>query len=330
MIPWRKWWDKARTHWVIASLLCLPLLLFILGPLLVVVLPHEQVFSAILVAVVLSGWRWAMVFWVFVGFWMGYRHRRLGLSGLLVVLGFLGMGWPFSGAGEGYLIVSANVQAYASGQEQLEKRLAQERADVVLAIEKRAEEIDGMLRVVDNFDRDLPKPSHGMAFFCREGLECAGWVSPEIGVDGCSMPVALLRLEQKMCVVGVHVPPPVPICATGVRPYISWLAERIEDGRMTQDEGPCERGDPVLAIGDFNATPGSWAVNRMLAQGLRDPLRHRGIYAATWPAGGGWPNLPFFRLDHVFPGALKVTGVQTFRLPQSDHKALRVWATPEE
>jgi len=313
-----------------ATLLGMPILLFVLGPLLVVVLPHEQVFSAILVAVVLSSWRWAMLGWVFVGIWVAYRKRRFVLGGLVFVFGLIGMGWPFSHTGDGYLIVSANVQAYASGQGALEKALSKERADVVLAIEKRAEEIDGMTRVVDNFDRDLPKPSHGMAFFCRHDLECAGWVSPEIGVEGCSMPVALLRLEQKICVVGVHVPPPVPICATGVRAYISWLAERIEDGRMATREGAWEIGDPVLAIGDFNATPVSWTVKRMLAQGLRDPLFHRGIYAATWPAGGGWPNLPFFRLDHVFPGALSVTGVQTFRLPQSDHKALRVWVKQED
>jgi endonuclease/exonuclease/phosphatase (EEP) superfamily protein YafD len=266
-----------------------------------------------------------MVLWLGVGLWIGLRLRVRLIGFGLGLVGLMGLGWPFAPAGEGLLIVSANVQAFASGRAELETRLGQEGADVVLTIEKRAEQIPGLERVADNFEANLPKPSHGMAFFCRRGLRCSAWISPAIGAKGCRMPVGLLRLEEKICVMGVHVPPPVPICATGVRPYVQWMTDRIEEGRMALNVGPCKKGDPVLAIGDFNSTQGSWTTRKMLAEGLRDPQYHRGIYASTWPAGGGWPNFPVFRLDHVFPGELDITGIQQFRLPQADHKALRVW-----
>jgi endonuclease/exonuclease/phosphatase (EEP) superfamily protein YafD len=103
------------------------------------------------------------------------------------------------------------------------------------------------------------------------------------------------------------------------------MTDRIESGRLSRDEGPCQQGDPVLVMGDFNAAPGSRTTQKLLNQGLRDAQAGRGIYASTWPAGGGWPNFPVFRLDHVFEGALEVTGVQQFSLPQADHQALRIW-----
>ena len=139
------------------------------------------------------------------------------------------------------------------------------------------------------------------------------------------MPLGLLRVEEELCVVGIHVPPPVPFCATGRGPYIEWVARKLQEGRLLEHLGPCRRGDPVIAIGDFNATQGSRTLRSFTRRGFRDPQRYRGIYASSWPAGGGWPNFPVFRLDHVLVGDVEVDAVQQFRLPKADHKALRVW-----
>lgn len=320
-----------RKNRVLSLLLALPLLCVLLGPVVVFFLPEDAVVSAIFEAILLSSGRWSMLVWVGCGLWLSVSrgHRNLKVGVPLTLLAALGTGWPFAGAGEGLLIVSANVQAFSDSADELEEALAEEQADVVLTIERRAEEILGMHRVGDNYTAELPKDSHGMAFYCREGLRCAAWISPEIGAKDCSMPVGFLRIEEEFCLIGVHVPPPVPICATGRRPYVDWVVQRIEAGRVVADVGPCLKGDAVLAAGDFNATQGSWTTRAFLNEGLRDPQYNRGIYASTWPAGGGWPNLPVFRLDHVFEGALDVTGVQQFRLPKADHKALRIWVNTD-
>ena len=321
-------WSKK--HRALSLLLLLPLFFVLLGPIFVALLPDEVVVAAVVEAVLLSSPRWSMLIWVFSGLWLAGIHRQWKAGAGLFVFSLLLMGWPFAGRGEGLLVISANVQAYTDSAEELEAALARERADVVLTIERRGERIAGMHRVGDNYQQGLKKASHGMAFFCREGLRCQAWVSPLIGAESCSMPVGFLRIEEAICLIGIHVPPPVPICATGRKPYVDWVVQRIEDGRVAADVGPCRQGDAVLAAGDFNATQGSWTTRAFLEEGLWDPQYHRGVYASTWPAGGGWPNLPVFRLDHAFAGAVAITGIQQFRLPKADHKALRIWIDSEE
>ncbi len=317
--------SAAKSHKILSFFLGLPLLFWALGPTLAHRTPTTHFAGSLLNASLLSSVHWSFFLWIGVGGWVFFRLKRRWFGLTLSTAGLLGLGSPFSPAGTGFLIVSANVQAYAENAEALEARLSAEMADVVLTVERRAEQLDGMVRVSDNYARNLAKPSHGMAYFCREGLECEAWISPPIGQGTCGMPVGLLRLQSKACVVGVHVPPPVPGCAEGIQPYLSWVTDRIASGRFNRDEGPCQQGDPVLVTGDFNAPPGSRILQKLLSQGLRDAQAGRGIYASTWPAGGGWPNFPVFRLDHVFEGALEVTGVQQFSLPQSDHQALRIW-----
>lgn len=322
--------DWAKAHRILSTLLLVPPFFVMLGPLLVFLLPDEVVAAAVLEAVLLSSPRWSMVVWVLCGLWLAGVHRRLKEGLGLFVFSALLMGWPFASKGEGLFVISANVQAYSDSAEELENALSEEAADVVLTIEQRGERIRGMHRVGDNYGEGLKKPSHGMAFFCREGLRCQAWISPLIGAEDCSMPVGFLRIEEAICLIGIHVPPPVPICATGRRPYVDWVVQRIQDGRIAADVGPCRQGDAVLAAGDFNATQGSWTTRAFLKEGLWDPQYHRGVYASTWPAGGGWPNFPVFRLDHAFAGALSITGIQQFRLPKADHKALRIWVDSEE
>jgi endonuclease/exonuclease/phosphatase (EEP) superfamily protein YafD len=323
--PWLACVSAAKSHKSLSLFLVLPVLCWTLGPFLAHRTPTTSFVGSLLNACLLSSVHWSFLLWLGVGAWLFFRLKRPWFGLALSTAGLLRLGSPFSPAGTGLFLVSANVQAYADNPEALEERLSEEMADVVLTVERRAEQLQGMIRVGDNYASDLAKPSHGMAFFCREGLLCEAWISPPIGEGTCGMPLGLLRLQSKACVVGVHVPPPVPGCAAGIQPYVRWMTDRIESGRLSRDEGPCQQGDPVLVMGDFNAAPGSRTTQKLLNQGLRDAQAGRGIYASTWPAGGGWPNFPVFRLDHVFEGALEVTGVQQFSLPQADHQALRIW-----
>jgi hypothetical protein len=205
----------------------------------------------------------------------------------------------------------------------MELALAAMKADVLITLEKRGEHVAGMRRVADNFDDDLPRPSHGTALFCREGIDCEGQVTGEFGVPACGMPIGLLRVDQSVCVVALHLPPPVGRCKDGRGPYISEVYGHLQDGGLAADWGPCRKTDSVLLIGDLNTVSGGRVHRGLVGLGFADPQRWQGIHAVSWPAGGGWPNLPLLRLDHLLTGAgVEVGNVGYEALPDSDHKAL--------
>jgi endonuclease/exonuclease/phosphatase (EEP) superfamily protein YafD len=282
-------------------------------------LPQDQVWPAAVAALFLASPRWILALWAPLGLLLGLRVRPLLPAGL--VLGSLGLllsGAPLADEpGEGWFIVSANVNTYGEDPEPhaLERALGALRADVVLTVERRAEQIPGMLRVADDYGDLMPRPSHGSAVFCREAFPCEAAVTPQIGSDSMKMPVVLTRIDARLCLLGLHAPPPAPYDATGVVPYMAAVASHVEGGRMSGDWGPCRAGDPVIASGDLNAVPWGRAWSTLRARGLETPLLRHGIWATTWPAGGGWPNAPFFALDHVFVGEARACGCVGCRAP---------------
>ena len=194
---------------------------------------------------------------------------------------------------------------------------------MVLTIERRADAIPGLVRVADNFERGLLKPSHGSAGFCRPALGCEGWVSETLGTFDCRFPIAHLRVPG-LCVVGVHLPPPVSHCVQGRAPYLDALLPHLAGGRIVDDWGACRAGDAAVVIGDLNGVPHGPAWRALRERGLRDALPWSGVIAGTWPAGGGWGWLPVLRLDHALVGAAAFSGTRRARLPGSDHLALVV------
>jgi endonuclease/exonuclease/phosphatase (EEP) superfamily protein YafD len=103
-------------------------------------------------------------------------------------------------------------------------------------------------------------------------------------------------------------------------PYVSWIAERLSEGRVRRDLAPCLVGAPVVMSGDFNHVPASGPIRRFEQAGLRDVLAGTGLHALTWPSGGGWPDFPVFRLDHVLAGPVSLTDLVKTRVPGSDHQ----------
>ncbi|MCB9795781.1 MAG: endonuclease/exonuclease/phosphatase family protein [Alphaproteobacteria bacterium] len=275
--------------------------------------------------------------------WVALRARSWLEAGAAVALVVGGVGVPaWPGARElepdepALVVLAANAQAYADGAEAFEADLAAQGAQLILTHEMRGAQVAGMRRVADNYERPLPRPSHGAAVYCAEGRACWAEITGHVGPEGCAMPVALARvgaqgaqlrsdaaLRAPFCAIGVHAPPPVPICAEGLQPYVEEIARHVSDGRLVAAWGPCPVGDPVVVTGDFNYVPGTQVFRTLEASGLRDPAWYRGLWAASWPAGGGWPDLPLFRLDHVLAGDLEVSEVRWVRLSGSDHKAVR-------
>lgn len=296
--------------------------------------PDRYVLTHIVKALLLMAPRWCMAMWPLWAMLLGWRAPRLRPPA--VVLGLFGLataGWPETDRtldAPGWTVVSTNVNSYSPEPDTraLEAELLALDPDVVLVIEKRLLALAGYRRV-DNFDDPLPRPSHGTAVFCKDGVDCAAEVTEEFGSETMKMPLALVRLGGDLCLLGVHSPPPVPFDPSGIGPYIGRIAEAVEGGRMARDWAPCRAGDPIVLVGDLNAPPRSTAYRALVdGEGLRDTRARTGVYGATWPAGGGWPDLPYFRLDHLLAGDVEITEVYARRMSGADHKALVFRARP--
>ena len=143
------------------------------------------------------------------------------------------------------------------------------------------------------------------------------------------MPMGIVRIpEAQICLLGMHAPPPIPYDPSGILPYVQEIARHVDSGRLVEGWLPCQVGDRVVLSGDLNAVPWSEAWSILLHQGLSDRLLTWGVWGASWPAGGGWPNFPFFQLDHLLMGPIDIPRVQMVRIPGSDHKALVMDVSP--
>lgn len=313
--------DRARLvswlGWPTLALLCYPA---------AALCPTDTVAGQGALSILLSAPPWILLFWAVMGLLPLGPGRTRRLHPALAAIGIVAAcppGWPRAEPA-GPRIVSANVNAFSPDTDptEVEATLAAQGADLVVTLEKRALSIPGMVRVADNFDDDLVSPSHGTAIFCREGLPCRAEIVGEFGSPLMHMPLGLVSLPGRLCVLALHAPPPVPYDATGLTPYMTEITSRVEAGRLRVAWGPCQAGDVVVATGDFNAVPGSPDRERLVEVGLHDPDPHQGIRGGTWPSGGGWMWLPVLRLDQVLVGPVEVGPVRKIDLPGSDHKGL--------
>ncbi len=258
------------------------------------------------------------------------RRRAAGPLVGLCALPLVGAPWAVGApAPAGALRVAVlNVNAFSPvGPAGVQAQIAALELDVLVLVEHRLEAVPGLVRVAGNLDQPLPRPSYGTTVWCRGA--CAAWVSPLIGSDRQRMPLAVVALPAVgACLLGVHAPPPAPLDASGIEPYTRWLAAFIEDGRLVRALGPCPAGAGVVVAGDLNHVPGSDPHRRLVGRGLRDLLWGRGLFAASWPAGGGFPALPVLRLDHVLVGAVGAAPPLRVDLEGSDHRGFVVELWP--
>lgn len=254
------------------------------------------------------------------------RRLQSGLRWGAIAISMVGFAWGVGIAAptkefSGTQVLIANVNAYAGEQDMLQGYLSMIGIPQVVLLEKRAEEIGGMKRVADDFDTVVKKPSHHSAVFCAD--DCTAWVSPQIGSSTMAMSLVVMPLPEKMCLIAVHIPPPTPIDATGMRPYVEYIESVVESGRLLRDWEGCRQSDAVIIAGDFNAVAGSWAHRRLSQLGLQDAQRRTGLFGATWPAEAkDFLQLPIFRIDHALHHPKINLSVQQVRIPHSDHQGL--------
>ena len=285
-------------------------------------MPANSVWTYGIQAVLLSAWPWWMLIWGML--WIG-AALRWGWRWSVGIVCLLCCGIPPVGPSveQGTGVVVANVNAFTGQEKILEQAATSWDADVVVLIEKRIEQIPSMNRAADDFGESVPRPSHHMAIFCDIDADCDSYVSPQIGSATMAMSYGLLRY-QNHCWVFIHAPPPIPHDTTGMRPYLNELNAHIDSGVVRDNWAVCRVDDPVIMVGDLNAVPHSEPYNYIMQFGLSDQQAFSGLWRLSWPAGGGWINFPLFRLDHLLAHPDVALAHEQFRVPDSDHKALRV------
>ena len=324
-------WSHRTWGWGVQGL---PLLLALLCPVLAWLLPADAVWGQAGAAGLWSAPPWlclAQVPWSLVA---GLAARRVFLPVGLGLLGVVGAGRPLPAPApapaDALRILVANVNSFPpdhTDDHVVEEQLASLDADVVVVIERRPVQLPGYVRVADNFHAPMERVSHASAVFCRRGLSCAAHVTPEFGSQTMTMPLALVRVRG-LCLMGLHGPPPAPFDPTGIEPHVMRIADHLTDGRLARAWGPCAEGDVAVVAGDLNQVRGSPYHRRLVEGGLVDHVAPYGLFAASWPAGGGWPDLPFFRLDQVLAGPVQVGGLSQHRFDGADHLAWRFWVLP--
>jgi endonuclease/exonuclease/phosphatase (EEP) superfamily protein YafD len=324
---------EGRGSWARATaLLALPGVLAVVAPHVGAALPEDSVASQGLAAVLCMAPAWCCAMWLPWAVLGGWRTGWWGPAAACAVLAAATMGRPVATLPQdgpppedAVTVLVVNVNAFSDDPDpvRLGEEIAATGVDVAVVIEKRALEVPGMVRVADNFEDDIPRISHGSAVFCREPAACPSAVTPEFGSESQRMPITLTRLPGRgLCLLGAHAPPPVPLNPTGLRPHVEAVAGRIDDGALLEDWGPCLAGDGVVLAGDLNAVPRSPVVALLHAAGLRDALDGAGVFGASWPAGGGWLDLPVFHLDHLLVGRAQVAEVRQVRVTATDHIGL--------
>ena len=260
--------------------------------------------------------------WVLWGVFLAFLNRNWWYASSLLALFWIGT--PDPGVGSGMLISVINVNAFSDEENLLQQELQQLNSDVLVEIERRTLEVPLMHRAAH--DETLPniRPSHLSVVFCKE--ECSAAVTGQIGSESMAMPIAMVRIDERICLLGIHAPPPLPVDASGMTPYIDYLEERIQKGSLIQDWKVCKKGDGILLMGDLNAVAGSQPYRRLLSMGLKDIRKRTGIWGSTWPIEGFYLPFPVFRLDHIMVGpSIEIQSWRSIRISNSDHLGLQVW-----
>ncbi len=255
-------------------------------------------------------------------------HRRI--AAWLGVLALVHLGWTFewvpritdaSGTMRMLRVLDANLLA-PNPSEALARELLRTDADV-LALEEVSPEWLALLDANgarETYPYRIAEPhtlDHdylGIAILSRIPLADAR-IEPLPGVD--FDPLARVDLElggQRVRLYALHPGPPATSAwAAAWLVQMDWI-----EARMREDIAAY---DVVIATGDFNASPHSFAHRRLRAIGMDEAheVTGRGL-ATTWP-NGVW-GAPPMRLDHAYVHGTRVRWIRELAAISSDHSPL--------
>jgi endonuclease/exonuclease/phosphatase (EEP) superfamily protein YafD len=171
------------------------------------------------------------------------------------------------------------------------------------------------------------RSTRGIGVLAKRHLNVrASWM--ESPIDGpCSMPLVVVRFNHEnnnYALLGIHVPPPVPVCQNTSVPTLRVISSWVKDGRLVEDKGAGKKGDRVIVAGDLNTLPFNKSLRSFRQSGLKDVFKETGWFPKpTWGMPTWFPA--FIRIDYFFaPLDVKVKNTWVIGLPGSDHRGMVV------
>lgn len=163
---------------------------------------------------------------------------------------------------------------------------------------------------------------YGLALLCRKGIQVKAEIHPCPVDTPCPLPFLSARLQTavgEISILGIHPPPPISGCGNTTDDVINEFAGYLYQGRLTLSIGQAIQGDPLIIMGDLNATPFNSAVKGLQRKGLSDSYD-----SYNWQIGPTWKPRSYFpaiaRIDYILTSdVLKLSRSFTLKIPGSDH-----------
>lgn len=200
--------------------------------------------------------------------------------------------------------------------------------DLMIVLEYTGKNLDADALRAKNYRILLNEPragTHGICLIAHNTLKVEAQLLNAPVAGPCDIPLGVARLilnGQPVTIIGLHAPPPVPVCKNTTVPTLNKIVSWIEAGRLITNIGPGKKGDRAIVLGDFNMFSFlAWA-KKFRSAGMIEALQ-AGSWrlTPTWSPKGLTPAL--LQLDYLFlSNEYTVLAGYTIDIPGSDHRAV--------
>lgn len=223
--------------------------------------------------------------------------------------------------GAAYTVVSANVQFGAGDAGEVARLVTRERAAVLVLQEVTPAAMVALERA--GVAALLPHRAGEAVPGVRGTVVLSRWRLGPVARD--------FDLVNGALQVTVEAPVPFALLAVHAAMPLGAAGAWRDDLARVRDRVARLRGEPLLVVGDLNATTGHAPLREVLDAGVRDAAEQAGSgWAPTWPTRFRRPWLrPLLDLDHVLVGSgATATSTRTVTVTDTDHRALVVRLSP--
>lgn len=217
-----------------------------------------------------------------------------------------------------FCLISANLLTQNKSPERAVKEIqdfiCSDRPNVLVAIEVNKKWVDVHLKEIeDKLPLVSSKPQEnnfGMAVYSNLQFEEFEWINLGSKTDFPAFHAFLPKGAKVLSLYGVHIMPPLS-------------AEKSDTGKENRKKFfeifDGDRSKSKIVAGDFNATPGSWALGEFEQRKLR--IASNGHFISfTWKL----PMMPWAWFDHILLSEdLSVARVETSKEFGSDHRMIK-------
>lgn len=257
--------------------------------------------------------------------------KRLVILSVTLFALYLFAGWPDSTPlpekpKNTLRIATLNINYGNRSADELETFIRENDLDIVLIIEYS----DGNFfpeSLKDRYKTVIAYPAYtrGLALLHKKDIRVEASIKPSLIRTICTFPFVTASLKWKgkrFSLLGLHAPPPVPACGVQTDTVLKAFAGLLDKGVLQKSIGNCNKGEPLVLLGDLNAFPFQPGVGALKEAGLIDAwAENRFGTGLTWKPLS--MLIPVARIDYIMHSPeIETKDIYCTNLPGSDHQAV--------